>query len=184
MTSHAAPHSPAAHDHGHGHGELHDSLGHHVMDPKTLIAVFLCLIFLTFITVFVTRFDLGPLNIAVAMGVATVKALLVMLWFMHLKYDKPFNLMIFFASFGFAALFIGFLLMDTGQYQPAIEARQQALKPPSPMPPPAPMVVPEGHAPGAAPATPTPGQPSAPDAATAPAPAAPAPKGEASAPKS
>jgi hypothetical protein len=102
---------------------------------------------------------------------------------MHLKYDRPFNLMIFFTSFGFVALFIGFLLMDTEQYQPAIEARQQALKPASPMPPPAPMVVPEGHAPGAAPTNPTPDQPAAPAAATAPAPPASAPKGDASAPK-
>lgn len=177
MTSHAAPHSPTAHDHGHGHGELHDSLGHHVMEPKTLITVFLALIFLTFITVYVTRFELGPLNIVAALGIATAKAMLVMLWFMHLKYDRPFNMIIFFCSFGFVALFIGFLLMDTAQYQPSVEARQQALKPASPMPPAAPMIVPTGINPDA---------PPAPDAAAAPAgqPAAatPAPNAEAPAP--
>jgi len=174
MTSHAAPLSPT--DHDHGHGGLHDSLGHHVMEPKTLITVFLALIFLTFITVYVTFFDLGPLNVAVALGIATTKALLVMLWFMHLKYDRPYTLMIFFCSFGFVALFIGFLLMDTAQYQPSIDARQQALKPASPMPEAAPMIVPQGHVAGQPPAAVS-GTPAENPAATTPAPAeSPAPK--------
>jgi cytochrome c oxidase subunit 4 len=151
------------------------------MEPKTLITVFLALIFLTFITVYVTRFELGPLNIVAALGIATAKAILVMFWFMHLKYDRPFNVMIFLCSFGFVILFIGFLLMDTAQYQPSVEARQQALKPASPMPPAAPMIVPTGINPDAppAPATDAPaGQP----AASTPAPAS-TPNVEASTPK-
>lgn len=119
---HAAKAHGHDHDHGHGHGHVH------VMPPWILIAVFVALLVLTFITVAVTRVDLGPLNIWVAMGVATVKATLVSLYFMHLKYDNRFNLIVFLASFIFVGFFVSIAMLDTRQYQPAIQARTDALK--------------------------------------------------------
>jgi cytochrome c oxidase subunit 4 len=46
-----------------------------------------------------------------------VKATLVVLFFMHLKYDKLFHTVVFLSAILAAALFVGFTLMDSGQYQ-------------------------------------------------------------------
>ena len=57
------------------------------------------------------------LNIVVAMGVATIKATLVGLYFMHLRWDRPFNAIILVGSLLFLGIFLGFALLDTGEYQ-------------------------------------------------------------------
>ena len=51
------------------------------------------------------------------MFIAVVKATLVVLFFMHLKYDKVFHTVVFVCAVLAAALFVGFTLMDSGQYQ-------------------------------------------------------------------
>ena len=60
---------------------------------------------------------MGDLNIVVAMGVATIKATLVGLYFMHLRWDRPFNAIILVGSLLFLGIFLGFTLLDTGEYQ-------------------------------------------------------------------
>lgn len=92
--------------------------GVHVMPVPILVAVWLVLIVLTAVTVGVTYVDLGPFNLWVALGVALVKASLVALYFMHLKYDSPFNGLILIASLAFVVLFIGITLLDATQYRP------------------------------------------------------------------
>lgn len=52
---------------------------------KTYFAVWIALLFGTFLTYEVAKIDLGPFNAAVALIIATTKALLVALFFMHLK---------------------------------------------------------------------------------------------------
>ena len=49
------------------------------------------------------------------MVIATIKAALVMAFFMHMAYDKPFNVIIFLSSFGFVALFLIFTMSDSGK---------------------------------------------------------------------
>lgn len=95
------------------HGE---HVGHVVATPF-LAAILIALLFLTVVTVAVAQVDLGRLNIWIAMLVATVKGSLVVLYFMHLRWDRPFNALIFIASLLFVALFIAFSAMDTGTYQ-------------------------------------------------------------------
>jgi cytochrome c oxidase subunit IV len=89
----------------------------HVSPIWMLLGVFALLIFFTVLTVAVTYVDLGPANIWIALGVAVVKGALVGLYFMHLRYDSPFNSLILVGAFLFLAIFIGFALMDTGEYQ-------------------------------------------------------------------
>jgi cytochrome c oxidase subunit 4 len=96
------------------------------MPLPILIGVFMALIVLTGVTVGVTYFDLGGWNLIVAMAIATVKAVLVALYFMHLRYDNPFNAIVFLAALIFIALFISITLLDTTQYQPDIQKWQQA----------------------------------------------------------
>lgn len=95
----------------------------HVMSVPMLIGVWAALMVLTGITVASAQFDLGRLDLIVAMVIATVKALLVALFFMHLKYDRPFNGLVFMASLVFAGLFVTISMMDTGQNQDQIRAR-------------------------------------------------------------
>lgn len=120
-----APHSPhAGADHGHDEGHGHQ----HVMPVWMLIGVFVALLFLTFVTVAVVGIDLGPLNIWIAMGVATAKATLVALYFMHLRYDNKFNLLVFLSCFFFVTLFVGITMLDTAEYQPRIRERTETLQ--------------------------------------------------------
>jgi cytochrome c oxidase subunit 4 len=102
----------------------HDEHGlAHVMPVPMLVGVWAALMVLTGITVASAQFDLGALDLPVAMRIATVKALLVALFFMHLKYDRPFNGLIFMASLVFAGLFVTISMMDVGENQDEIRAR-------------------------------------------------------------
>lgn len=104
-------HVPA---HGHHHGEYHV----HVVPPWLLIAVFVGLLILTGITVGVTAFDFGrTVNVWIALGVAVAKATLVALFFMHLRWDSPFNSLVLVAALFFVALFIGTVILDSKEYQ-------------------------------------------------------------------
>ena len=117
MASHAAA-SHAAHDshgHGHGHGEGHPLVGH-LVPYSTLFATGGALLVLTVITVAARYVDLGEANIYLAIGIAVIKATLVSLFFMHLRWDRPFNLMVLVGSMLFVILMMVFCMMDVGQY--------------------------------------------------------------------
>jgi cytochrome c oxidase subunit 4 len=89
----------------------------HVVPLPVLFGVFAALILLTVLTVAVTYVDLGALNIWIALLVAAVKAAMVGLYFMHLRYDSPFNGIILTISLLFVAIFIIFALGDVQEYQ-------------------------------------------------------------------
>jgi cytochrome c oxidase subunit 4 len=58
----------------------------HIIPSKTYYAIWILLLILTGVTAWVATIDLGPLNTAVALVIATSKALIVTLFFMHVKY--------------------------------------------------------------------------------------------------
>jgi cytochrome c oxidase subunit 4 len=92
----------------------------HIVPVRVLLAVWATLMVLTVVTVAVTWVDLGRLNLWVAMAIATVKASLVVLYFMHMRYDRPINAIVFVAALLFVALFVGLALVDTRAYQPEL----------------------------------------------------------------
>ena len=94
------------------------SSGVHIASVKLLLGVWVALMIGTWLTVSASNVDLGFLNIWVGLGIATAKALLVGLYYMHLRWDKPFNTFVFLGAFFFLFLFIGFAMMDSAQYQP------------------------------------------------------------------
>lgn len=96
----------------------HEPALSHIMPLKVLVAVWGALVVLTVITVGVTYLDLGGMALWVAMAIATLKASLVALYFMHLRYDRPVNLIIFLGALLFVFLFVGMALLDTQSYQP------------------------------------------------------------------
>ena len=92
------------------------------MPLKVLFGIFGALIVLTMLTVILGQMDLGSWEIVITMTIATVKAGLVVLFFMHVLYDSPFNGIVFVFSLLFVALFIGFTLVDVQRYQPDLVA--------------------------------------------------------------
>jgi cytochrome c oxidase subunit 4 len=85
----------------------------HILPLKVYLGVAAALLVLTAITVGVSYIDLGPLNVLVAIGVATIKVSLVALFFMHLLYDKKINLFAFLIGVAFVAVFIILTMFDT-----------------------------------------------------------------------
>jgi cytochrome c oxidase subunit 4 len=98
----------------------HTEDGAHVASLKLLVVVLIALMVGTWLTVSATYIDLGPLNIWIGLAIATAKAVLVGLYYMHLRWDKPFNAFVFISAFAFLALFVGFAMMDSAHYQDVI----------------------------------------------------------------
>jgi len=97
-----------------GHDEAHV----HVVPPRILLGVFGALAVLTVVTVAVTYVDLGEMNLIVALAIAVVKATLVALYFMHLRWDRPINAVVFVTAIVFVTIFVAIALLDTQEYQP------------------------------------------------------------------
>lgn len=104
--------SHAEHDHGHGSGNG-DHVPH-VLPFKVYIGTFATLLFLTVVTVAASYVDIGHTgNLIVALLIATIKASVVALIFMHLKWDHKFHAIIFVSALIFLAVFIGITMSDT-----------------------------------------------------------------------
>lgn len=88
----------------------HDNKQHD--HKKVYKRVWLVLLTLTAITIGVAHHDYGNWNIFIAMLIATIKASLVILFFMHLIYDNRLNQVVFSAAFVFLALFAGLTASD------------------------------------------------------------------------
>lgn len=88
--------------------------GHHISSAKFLWGIGSALFFLTFLTVAVTWIQIPtPWNVVMAIGIASVKALIVVAFFMNLWWDSKFNSMLFAISIIFFLLLIGITLLDT-----------------------------------------------------------------------
>jgi cytochrome c oxidase subunit 4 len=109
-----------AHEITHDHDEHAEHGLGHIVHPGILWATGLFLILMTVVTVAVTYVDAGEMNMPIALGIAVIKATLVGLFFMHLRWDRPFNAMIFVTSIVLVGLLMMFTLMDTGQNNPSM----------------------------------------------------------------
>jgi len=124
--------SDHAHDHAHGaeagHADGHDDHGlAHTTPVSLLVGILAVLMLLTILTVSVTSVDLGAQgNLVVAMVIATVKAALVVTFFMHLLWDKKFHLILFLTSVLFVILFLSMTITDRGEYDKDVEAFRAA----------------------------------------------------------
>ncbi len=82
-------------------------MSEHIMSSKLYYTIWIALLCLTVITAAVSFVDLGRFNTVIALVIATVKALLVVLFFMHVKYTSEKLTKIVIAS----AIFWLFLLL-------------------------------------------------------------------------
>ncbi|HJX28131.1 MAG TPA: cytochrome C oxidase subunit IV family protein [Thermoanaerobaculia bacterium] len=87
-------------------------MAEHVSSPILYVVIFALLMVLTFLTVFVAYFDFGVLNDVVALTIAMSKALLVVLFFMHVKYSTRLTALTAASGLVFLAILIGFTLND------------------------------------------------------------------------
>jgi len=72
-----------------------DNHENHITPYLTHGRVLVALLTLTFITISITGFHLGPLTVAVALLIACFKGFVVLTYFMHLKYEQPiFRIMV------------------------------------------------------------------------------------------
>jgi len=61
-------------------------MSEHIIPSKNYYVIWILLLVLTGVTAWIATVDLGPLNTVVALVIATSKALIVTLFFMHMKY--------------------------------------------------------------------------------------------------
>lgn len=85
---------------------------HAPMSFRCLTSVWIVLLILTGITVGVSRFDFGAINIWAALGIASLKASLVILYFMHLKNEPRLLVTCLFVALLTLATFIGLTFFD------------------------------------------------------------------------
>ncbi len=84
----------------------------HIIPYRTFILIWATLLILTGVTVAVAQFNLGALNIWVALGIATLKAGLVVAVFMHMKYEQTLFKLALLSALAILAIFIGLTFSD------------------------------------------------------------------------
>lgn len=67
-----------------------DSHTTHIVPYKTYVVILLALLSFTALSILITSYDLGPLAVSAALLFASLKTTLVLLYFMHLKFESKF----------------------------------------------------------------------------------------------
>ena len=106
----------------------------HVVPVKTYVAIFVALLGLTALTTYVSFIDLGRMNTVVALAIAVIKMLLVILFFMHVKYSPRLTMLTIVAAFFWFALLVAFTLSDvlTRQWSPTPSGWGPSMSAPAP----------------------------------------------------
>jgi cytochrome c oxidase subunit 4 len=91
----------ARHDHAEGH-----------IGPRTYLVIFGALLGLMALTIVAALFDLGAANFIVAMGIASVKMVLIILYFMHVRYSDKLTWVFSVAAFLWLLILVGGFLND------------------------------------------------------------------------
>jgi cytochrome c oxidase subunit 4 len=89
----------------------------HVASARMLVTVCVLLLLLTALTIVAAGQDTGSWEIWIAIGIATLKATLVAMYFMHLRYDKSFHSLVFLVAIACLGLFLTFTLADAETYR-------------------------------------------------------------------
>ncbi|HUJ31863.1 MAG TPA: cytochrome C oxidase subunit IV family protein [Candidatus Acidoferrum sp.] len=87
-------------------------MSEHVVPVKTYAAVFVALLLLTGLTTGVAYIDLGVFNTVAALAIAVTKMLLVVLFFMHVKYSSGMTRIVIIAGIFWLAILIALTLAD------------------------------------------------------------------------
>ncbi|WP_159521921.1 cytochrome C oxidase subunit IV family protein [Sunxiuqinia indica] len=63
---------------------------HHIVPYRIYAIILLLLLLLTFLSIAITNIELGAFTVAGALLLASIKSSLVLVYFMHLKFDKAY----------------------------------------------------------------------------------------------
>ncbi len=88
-------------------------MSEHVLPVRTYLLVFVALTVMTVVTWWVAFIDFGALNDVIALGIACFKAVLVILWFMHVKFSTRLTWAFVAAGFFWLAIL---LALTAGDY--------------------------------------------------------------------
>jgi cytochrome c oxidase subunit 4 len=84
----------------------------HVVSVRLYVTIFLTLLVLTGLTTGVAFIDLGAYNTVVALAIAVLKMLLVVLFFMHVRYSSGLTKIVVLAGFFWLAIMLTFTMSD------------------------------------------------------------------------
>jgi len=84
----------------------------HIVPKRIYVLIFALLLTLTLVTVEVAFIDLGRGNTIMALTIAVVKAALVMLYFMHVRYSPKLTGLVIFSGFLWLLFLIGITMSD------------------------------------------------------------------------
>src|SRR5881628_3550648 len=84
----------------------------HIVPKKVYVSIFLVLLVLTAVTIVVSLYDLGRMNAVVALTIAVVKATLVILYFMHLRYSSRLTQVVVAAGVSWLIILFALTLSD------------------------------------------------------------------------
>jgi cytochrome c oxidase subunit 4 len=98
-----------ANQHGANHAAHSEN---HIVPKRVYFFIFATLIALTWVTALVSRIDLGRWNIFVALAIAILKASLVILFFMHVKYSTRLTKFIVVCGFFWLSLLLFITMAD------------------------------------------------------------------------
>jgi cytochrome c oxidase subunit 4 len=87
-------------------------MSRHTVSVRTNIIVFVVLIILLFATIGAAYFPLGPFHLMVALAIATAKAVLIGLFFMHIYFSRRLTWIVSTASLLWLGIFLALTLID------------------------------------------------------------------------
>ena len=88
-------------------------MSEHIVHPRVYVVIFLALLLGTGVTAWVAFFDFpGPLNAVVALTIAVIKATLVILYFMHVRYSPRLIALIIAAALFWMAILFALTISD------------------------------------------------------------------------
>jgi cytochrome c oxidase subunit IV len=92
----------------------------HIVPPKVYIGIFLSLMVLTAVTVAAAFVSLGPFNIVIALAIATLKATLVVLYFMHARYSPKRTQLVIISAVFWLAIMLALTMSDYASRHPEV----------------------------------------------------------------
>lgn len=87
-------------------------MSEHIVSPKLYVVILLALLLGTVLTVAAALRDFGPWNIVIALAIATSKATLVVLFFMHARYSPKRTHLVIVCAIFWLAILLGLTLSD------------------------------------------------------------------------
>ena len=104
---------------------------HRIISPKTYVAVFIALLVLLALTVLASHIENSLVNNTVAMTIATVKTVLIMLYFMHLRFSSRLTQAFALAGFLWLAILLGLTISDyrTREPEPIVPSAERGERP-------------------------------------------------------